>query len=493
MARNLEFEAAFHPKTIAVVGASRTPYLFGDFVACLQNAGFSGRIYPINPKAARAGEKIHGLKVYPDLVSVPEHIDLVTVSIPAPDIIPMLEDCIAANAKNIQIYTAGFREAGTAKGAELEQRLQEIAKRGGLNILGPNCMGLHVPASKITTWLTFNPEPGPVGFISQSGGHAGVFILEAIEYGVKVSKVISYGNAAVIDSTDLLEYLAADPDTKIICMYVEGVRDGAKLTSLVRKINKEKPVIFWKGGATDCGARAAASHTGSLGGEREVWDAFFKQTGAVRVDSAEELLNVSMIFLNIKRLRGNRVALIGGGGGNSVAAADICDHTGLEVPHFSKETQRELLSFIPAEGTITRNPIDIAFAMLDLNVLLRSLKLSANDPHIDAVIFALPPGVMLLATAVRQAQDKSTFDEALQKQSQIVVEILSRFNNENPSGKPLIIVLQPGVFHFLLGQREKLRTELLKNGVPTYLSLEQASHALGKFFKYQEFHRRRNK
>jgi len=487
MTWNADFEAAFNPKTIAVVGASRSPYLFGDFVANLQNAGFPGRIYPINPRAAAQGQEIHGLKAYPDLVSVPEQIDLVTVTIPAPAIIPMLEDCIAANAKNIQIYTAGFRESGTTVGIELEKKLQEIARRGGLNVVGPNCMGLHVPASKTTTWALFDPEPGHVGFIAQSGGHAGMFVLEAQEHGVKASKVISYGNAAVMDSTDFLEYLGNDADTEIICMYIEGVKDGARLTSLVQEINKIKPVIIWKGGGTDSGARAAASHTGSLGGEREIWDAFFKQTRAVRVFGLEEMLNVASMFMRLKDLKGNRVAIICGGGGNSVAAADICDRAGLDVPNFTKATQRELLTFIPPEGTITRNPIDIAFAMLDLNVLMRAMELAARDPNIDAVIFALPPGVFLLAASVRQAQDQSTFEEAVEKQSKVVLEILSRFNKEKSSGKPLIIVLQAGVIRFLPGQREQLRKDLLQEGIPAYLSLEQASNALGKFLSYRQF------
>ncbi len=486
MTWNSEFEVAFNPKTIAVVGASRSPYLFGDFVANLKLAGFSGHIYPINPKAAKEGATIHGLKAYPNLVSVPEKIDLVTASIPAPAIIPLLEQCIAANARNIQIYTAGFKESGTSEGIELERKLQEVAMRGGLNVVGPNCMGLHVPASRITTWA-FMGKPGSVGFISQSGGHAGIFVLEAPEYGVNISKVISYGNAAVMDSTDFLEYMDNDTDTKIIGLYMEGVSDGRKLTSLVRQINRRKPVIIWKGGATDCGARAAESHTGSLGGSREVWDAFFRQTGAVRVNNIDELLDVAILFLNLKHLEGNRVALIGGGGGNSVSSADICDQAGLDVPAFTKETLKKLQEFIPLEGTITRNPIDIAFAMIDLNVLLRSLELSAADPNIDAVIFSLPPGIFLLAAAVRQAKDKSTFEQAVEEQSRSIVEILSRFRREKASGKPLIIVLQAGVIRFLPGQREKLRQALVKEGIPTYLSLEQASVAIGRFMKYRGF------
>lgn len=485
------FEDAIKPKTIAVVGASRKPLLFGDFVANLQRSGFPGRIYPVNPKAE--GKEIHGLKSYPDLLSIPEHVDLVTATIPAKDIIPMLEDCVTVGIKNVQIFTAGFKESGESEGIALEEKLKEIATRGKINVLGPNCMGLHIPSSKITTWETLNPEPGHVGFISQSGGHAGTFVVESADYGIRVSKVMSFGNAAVIDSVDLLEYLADDPETKIICMYLEGVKNGGKLTKLVREINKTKPVIIWKGGATPSGARAAASHTGSLGGEQQVWEAFFRQTGAVRVEGIEELLNQVMTFLYLRPPEDNRMALIAGGGGNSVACSDVCDQNGLVLPAFAETTRKALLKFIVAEGTITRNPIDIAFAMVDLDVLIRSLELSAADPNIDFVVFALPPGVILLGASKHTKNENISFDDAIKKHTKLVLDTLTKFDRENASGKPLVVVLQGGLIRFLPGQREQLRIDLINAGIPTYFSLEQASRAIGKFLKYHRFHHRKPK
>lgn len=478
------FEDAIKPKAIAVVGASRKPLLFGDFVANLQRAGFPGRIYPVNPKAG--GKEIHGLKSYPDLLSIPEHVDLVTATVPAKDIIPMLKDCVTAGIKNVQIFTAGFKESGEAEGIALEKKLKEIATRGKINVLGPNCMGLHIPSSKITTWETLDPKPGSIGFISQSGGHAGTFVVESADYGIRVSKIMSFGNAAVIDGVDLLEYLINDPETRIICMYLEGVQNGGKLTKLVREINKTKPVIVWKGGATPSGARAAESHTGSLGGEQQVWEAFFKQTGAIRVEGIEELLNQVMTFLCLRPPVDNRMALIAGGGGNSVACSDICDQNGLVLPAFTEKTRRELLKFIVAEGTITRNPIDIAFAMVDLDVLIRSLEFSAADPNIDFVVFALPPGVILLGASKYMKKGDISFEDAIKKHTKLVLDTLTRFDRENASGKPLVVVLQGGLIRFLPGQREQLRIDLINAGIPTYFSLEQASRAIGKLLKYHK-------
>ena len=493
MAWDPEFEVAFNPKAIAVVGASRETQFFGDFVGNLQRSGFPGRIYPINPKAV--GGEIHGLKVYPNLVSVPEHIDLVIVSVPSHAVLSVLEDCIAADAKNIHIFTAGFKETGDKKGIELEERLREVAKRGGLRIVGPNCMGLHIPASKLTTWESVE-EPGPVAFLSQSGGHAGQFVREGARFGIRFSKVVSYGNASVLDSIDFLEYLADDSETELVCMYIEGVRDGAKLTSLVREINKKKPVIVWKAGLSDSGARAVASHTGSLGGEKEIWDAFYKQTGAVRVDGLEELIDVTMTFLYLRPLCSGQVALIGAGGGNSVAGADVCARDGLGLPTLTEKTQKELGSFIPPEGTIIRNPLDIGVVLTDINLLLRSLEPVAADPMIDSIIFALPLGLIILGSAggglLTQTQQPlmDALREVMEKQSRVVLDILVKFDHENAYRKPLIVVLQPALGPFLPGQRGRIQQELLKEGIPVYFSLERASRAVGKFVQYHEFHRR---
>lgn len=482
-----EFEIAFNPKTVAVVGASRKALPFSDFVGILKNAGFPGRIYPINHKAV--GEEIHGLKVYPDLVSVPEPIDLVTIAVPPHAIPSVLEDCIAANARNIQIYTAGFKEAGDEEGIALEEKLKEIAERGRLRIVGPNCMGLHVPAAGLTTWISFDPEPGPVAMLAQSGGHAGQFVFDAPLHRIHLSKVISYGNAAVLDSTDFLEYLATDPETEIICMYLEGVSDGRKLTTLVREINKTKPVIIWKGGTTESGAIAAASHTGALGGELAVWDAFFKQTGAVRVDGRYELLDVAMTFRYLRPLASNRVALVGGGGGNSVAGADICARAGLELPTLSEKTRQEMGSFIPREGSIIRNPVDIAMAMADLNSLTRSIECAIADPSIDAAILILSPGLFFLKAAIDPASQMIAIQEAADKQARIILDPLIKLDHENAHRKPLVMVFREDLARFLPGQEDKLRQGLLKEGIPVYHSLQRASRAMGKFIRYHQFHR----
>lgn len=487
MAWNPEFEVAFHPKTVAIVGVSRQPHFF-DFVAHLQNAGYAGRIYPINPRAA--GEEHRGCKFYPDLVSVPEPIDLVIVSTPREKVPAVLEDCVAANAKNVHIFAAGFKEVGDARGVELEAQIVEIARRGGLRIVGPNCMGLHVPASRITTWEEMDPQSGPVAFVSQSGGHAGQLVRDGPYFGIRFSKVVSFGNAAVLDSTDFLEYLATDPETKLICMYLEGVRDGNRFTSLVKEINREKPVIVWKGGLTESGSRAVASHTGSLGGEKEVWDAFFRQTGAVAVSSLDEVLDVTMAFLYLRPPRSRRAALIGAGGGNSVAGADTCSRNGLDLPTLTEGTLKELASFIPPEGTIIRNPLDIGVVLMDISMLLRSLDPIASDPLVDSIIFALPLGMVPRSVVNGQAQDArlGRMGVAWETIRRGVLDTLTGFHGNNAYGKPIVIVLQEPAGGVSPELREHVHDEFLRAGIPAYSSLDRASRAIAKLVQYHEFH-----
>ena len=491
MAWPKEFERAFHPGAVAVVGASTQVQWPGGtaFIATLQHLGFPGRIYPVNPKAS----EIRGLKAYPSVQSIPEPVDLVMVSVPSKAVPTVLEDCIAAGARNIHIFTSGFDEIGTEEGRALSRKVLEIARRGNLHILGPNCMGLHVPAARLSTWEIRQAPSGPVAFVSQSGGHTGQFVGSAPIFGITISKAISFGNALLMDSTDLLEYLATDPETKIIAMYLEGVRDGTKLTQMVKEINPTKPVLVWKGGLTESGARAVSSHTGSLGGAEATWEAFYRQTGAVRADSLEELLDVIMCLLNLKPPRGRRVALMGAGGGNSVAGADVCARAGLQMPVLTPETQRVLRQFIPPEGTSIRNPLDIGLVLQDIGLLQRALEPVIADPVIDAVLFALPIGLLAGMARGRKVSPEEA-EEIANRHFENILSYLKDFRKERAQGKALLIVLQVwGITGVSPGQRARFRNRLVEEGFPTFNALERAAAAYSKFVGYHEFQRQAGK
>jgi acyl-CoA synthetase (NDP forming) len=319
-----------------------------------------------------------------------------------------------------------------------------------------------------------------------------MFTAEGSQFGIYFSKAVSFGNALGFDSTDFLEYLATDPETSIICMYLEGVRNGRRLTELVREINRTKPVIVWKGGLTTEGAKAVASHTRSLGGSREIWDAFYRQTGAVRVDTADELIDITTTFIHLRPLEGRRIALMGAGGGNSVAGADVCARAGLELPTLTGKTQSELGSFIPSEGTFITNPLDIGVVFRDMNLLLRALEPLSADPMINSIVFAMPLQLLLSDPdqAALASQDPEAVRLEIERQLSVGLDTIIRFDHENIEGKPLVIVLQPGMDMPVPGLRGRAQRKLLEAKIPVYLSLERASRALGKFIQYHEYQRK---
>jgi len=469
-----ELDTMFYPGSVAVVGASSRPDggSGARYVSRLHERGFAGGIYPVNPGAT----EIHGLKAYPDVKSLPELVDLVIVAVPAPRVPEVLEDCIATGVKNVHIYSSGFSETREEEGRKLEERIIEITKRGGLRVVGPNCMGIYVPASKLVAWGTPPTTNGPIAFISQSGGHSEFFINFAQGLGIHFSKVVSFGNACGLKVLDFLEYLADDPETGIITMYLEDIKDGNRATQLIKGINRTKPVIVWKGGVTDSGSRAIASHTGSLAGEEMVWRAFFAQTGAVRVNSLEEIADVVLAFQHLAPPRGWRTLLLGSGGGNSVEMADICGREGLEVPPLSSTTRRELASFIPLAGNIIRNPLDISQAQEDVDLLRRCLNLVVADPVIDLAI---------LDRHVGNLDDNNSGRE--QRRSK-VTEFIIDFIKKNTYNKPLVVSMKARDLtpdSAALGTR--LRRKFASAGIPAYSSQATATKALARYIKYHEF------
>jgi len=473
-----ELERAFHPRSVAIVGISSqakrgAPWAPGgsSFIGSMEQLEYKGRIYPVNPKVT----EVMGYKVYPSVSAIPEPLDLVIIAIPAADVPPVLEDCIKAGARNIHMFTAGFEETGEPEAIELGKRVREIVSRGRLRLIGPNCMGLYVPSAGIGTFDKLPKKSGPVAFVSQSGGHLNWYAHYGPNYGVWFSKGISFGNAYALDSTDFLEYLDGDYETKVICMYLEGIRDGAKLVRQVKAINHTKPVVLWKAGLTPHGARAVASHTASLAGQEAVWRGFFRQTGAVQVYSLEEMAEMAMTFLYVKPPRGNRVAVMGLGGGTSVAAADACSREGLAVPPLTQATQNELRKFIPLAGASIRNPLDTGLVFRDVNTLAREMELVAADPEIDMLII-MPHLDMARHTGETQVQG--------------LVDYLADFSKNNRYNKPMVLV-----FHSFSNEpweaelRNRLKVELPQNGVPVYSSLVGASRALARFAEYHRTQR----
>ncbi len=461
------------PQSIGIVGMSGSKSIDDarvteglGFFRSLRNSGFKGRIYPVNPKA----KEIAGVKAYPSVASVPERLDLVIVVVPAALTPQVLEDCAAAEVRNVQIATSGFAESGLEEGERLENTLREIATRHNIRVIGPNCMGFHIPSANLSTFGDFKLVRGPVGYLSQSAGHIGKYLHHGPELGIGFSKAISYGNALTIDATELLEHFYADPETEVICVYLEGIRDGRRFTELVREVTPVKPVIILKGGLTEAGARAASSHTASLGGSRQIWDAFFEQTHAIRVNSIEEMAEATMTYLRVKALAGARLAVIGGGGGESVTSADICTEEGVDVPALSLKTQEALMEFIPLVNQFVKNPLDIAWAILEPSVLRRTLEILNDEPVIDVIALVVDYNVVR-SVGCSYAP---------------IAESIRGYSDANPDGKPVVCTV-PGQDSIGSGVNEQYLRDMRALGITTYGSLRTTCRAMKRLSEYHSF------
>ncbi len=381
------WESFFNPKSIAIIGASTKPFKFGSlFLKALLDFKYPGKIYPVNPR----GEKIQGLDSW-SLENISDPVDLVFITVPAEQVLEEMRKCAKKNFKSIIILTAGFKETGEA-GRKIEEECAKILRENGMHVIGPNCFGVYHPKGGVTLLPggNFPSDSGEVAVLSQSGGNSVNFVMLGQSDGLRFSTVISYGNAVDLDFPDYLEYLNTDPDTKLIAAYLEGVRDFPRLKKVLKQV--EKPLIIWKSGMTEDGARAAASHTGFLSGQAEVWKGFFQQyrNKIVPVNSFEELLDTTKIMVYLPPLAKNldyrkKIGVIGGGGGIGIEISDIANQYGLKIPKLSGETVEKLNQIMPPEGTSINNPLDMGNPMY-MGDYKRILATFMADPSISVLV-----------------------------------------------------------------------------------------------------------
>lgn len=462
-----EFEPIFYPKSVAVVGTSATSIKAGSlWVWALSSAGFPGLIYPVGSK----GGRIADLEIFPNLRLVPGEVDYVIVSIPRQSVLELFDDCVAKNVKAVQFFTAGFSEMDAQQGHKLEEQMLEKARQGNVRIIGPNCIGVYCPEHKIPFLMGTLGESGPVGFVSQSGGIATKLVTTGIARHINYSKGVSFGNGIDLDASDFLQYLAADPKTKVIGAYLEGTRDGTRLFNTMKEVAKVKPLVIWKGGRTEAGAQAAMSHTGSLASSAAIWSAMLKQAGAIEVHNLEELTDTLLIFQQLRHWQGTSAAIIGGladgGGGNSVAAGDACMENGLRVPPLSLETKQELSELLGEVGSILRNPVDVSQAQFrGLATLFQAIDLVARDTVIDIVLIQEDMDILLPIYSWKGLEEINEF----------FIELGSRQN------KPIIVVLPPGSAE---PERLQIEQKLLAASIPVFCSMERAAKAICKLNQY---------
>lgn len=387
----------FEPKTVAVIGASEKVGSVGRTVLWnLITNPFGGTVYPVNPKRAN----VLGIRAYPDVKSIPEPVDLAVLVTPAPIIPKLIEDCVEAGVKGAIIISAGFKEMG-APGIELERQIMEHARRGGMRIIGPNCLGVMNPLNGLNaTFAAGIARPGNVAFISQSGALCTAVLDWSLSQNVGFSAFVSIGSMVDVGWGDLIDYLGNDPRTQSIVIYMESIGDARTFLSAAREVSFTKPILVIKAGRTAAAAKAAASHTGSLTGSDEVLDAAFKRCGVVRVDSIVDLFSVADVLSKQPRPRGPRMTILTNAGGPGVLATDALIQGGGELTEISKEAFEKFNAFLPAHWS-RNNPVDI-LGDADADRYAHSLEIAADDPHTDAMMVILTPQDMTDPTATAE-------------------------------------------------------------------------------------------
>lgn len=384
-------EYFFNPRTIAIVGASsdfRKPG--GRSLNALQKRGFTGKIYPINPNS----RELLGIPCYPKLADVPDEIDMAIVSTPAHTVFEKLEQCIEKKVKAVVVFTSGFAEVGP-EGAALQQRMTELARKNDLRILGPNCVGIVNLSKSVMACFANIVDLQPVypmtfGFVTQSGAFGTMIFSQAVQAGVGFNSFVSVGNEADTEFSDYLAYMLTDPETKLVGGYLEGAKDGAKLRRAAETaLELKKPVMIMKVGRTGAGARAASSHTGSLAGDDQVYGAFFKQMGIIRLETLSELTSFVIVHRSGRIPKGNNIGILSISGGAGVLMADRSEVLGLGVPEFKGETRRKLESYLPPFGS-AKNPVDLtAAAVSEPEMLGKCLRALVADDNIHMIALAM--------------------------------------------------------------------------------------------------------
>jgi acyl-CoA synthetase (NDP forming) len=467
-----QFAPLYEARTVAVVGASSKGEAGPNiFMRRMKAYGFDGDVYPIHPTAS----EIDGLPAYPSLAATPDKIDYAYIAVPAAQV-PAVLASAAGRVRFAQVISSGFGELD--EGRQLQAQLVAAARAGGMRLIGPNCLGLYTPRGKITFSEIAPRELGTVGIISQSGGLATDIIRRGMGYGLRFSGLVTVGNCADVQPSELLQYHLADVQTRVIGIYIETAADARRLFELLRGAGAAKPVVILKGGRTAQGLAAAASHTGALAGDARAWTALSRQTGCVLVDTLNEFLEALLIFQTLTPNGARpteRVALFGNGGGTSVLATDYFARLGLNVSPFAPEVVRTLEALKLPPGTSVTNPVDTPVTTLQqeegraaekiLDLILGQAKPDALVMHLNMSVFAgrVKPEVLdnLVQAALRA--------------------------KERHPGHHLVLVLrsdgEPGVEV----RKREFRAYAVQLGIPVFDEMSNAGHALAALATHERF------
>jgi len=460
MTQDLDF--LFNPHSVAVIGASDNPLKWGNWISkSLLESEWKGHVHLVNAK----GGTVCGKETYPRISDIREPVDLALIGIPAAFVPDTIRQCVKKRVKGIIIITAGFAESGE-EGKKLEQELIKTARTGGSRIVGPNCAGIYNSATGLNATIVSFLK-GPFSLISQSGNFGLNLNFFARKRGLGFSRWISFGNQADILFHEYLHSVKDDTNTKVILMYMEGLKNGREFLEVAKEASRSKPVIVLKAGASTAGTRSAASHTGSLTGSDEVYDAVFEQAGIIRVVNSFELLDVGEALAKCPLPKGNRIAILSDGGGDATMAADAAEREGLEIPSLSKETQEKLSEVIPT-GAIhsLKNPVDFA-SEADLWCFANCSEVLLQDMGID--------GVVICGGFGSYKDTFPGFENIEEEIAPVINQLQTRYN------KP--IILESNYFV----EKPKSLEILSEQGVPVYGNVEIAMKCMTSLVQRRKY------
>jgi acyl-CoA synthetase (NDP forming) len=445
----VSLEQLFHPRGVAVIGSTARGKLGYALIEQLLAGGFLA-VYAINPKALGA----MSAPGFSRLRDIPDPVDLAVIASPASTVAGVLEECGIAGIKAAVIITSGFSEAGNAAA---EEEIKRIARDYGIRFVGPNCAGIVNTHHKLFPTLETRPPPGVTALVTQSGALGGAVLSWAQEQGLGFSKFASYGNGADLAETELLEYLADDPETEVVALYIESVRDGDRFRRAVHELTRIKPLVVIKAGRSQAGRRATLSHTGSMAGSDAVYDAVFRQSGAIRVANVEEMFDLCKGFVSLPPIPGRRLAIVTNSGGPGVLAADRAEVIGLKVVEPSADVKEKLARFLPGHGAFG-NPIDLTVEGTEEGYRRTLLAMLEGESGYDAAL-AIDVGTPYLASLSLARGIVAAADA---------------------TGKPLVA-------NFMAGETVASSLPFLQeHGIPHFATGERAVTVLGRMVSYQE-------
>jgi acyl-CoA synthetase (NDP forming) len=458
----------FTPRSVAVVGSKQV-----DGHRWLKTVGpFKGPKYHVNmDRNEWPSSEALGFPCYSSIKDIPGEVDYVIVSVPAQVVPRVLQDCIAKKVAAVHLYTAGFSETGIEENAALERRIAEMARAAGLLLVGPNCIGVFNPEIGLGVNIGgYHGSKGELAFISQSGSQSAGFAQQSAAQGLKASKIVSMGNGIVLDSPDYLEYFAEDPDTKAIGLYLEGVRDGRRFFNALRDTCVRKPVMVWKVGETEDAARAVQAHSTSQTTRPEVWDAMLRQCGAIKCESAEDVLEVAKLLLWLPPATGLRAGVLAISGGHSTELSNVFSKAGLSVPALTPESYQRILTRFDVVGSTYRNPLE-GRTLGNADNLNNVLDVLNDDPNIDLIVQELSPN-MDAAGAVTLYRGHG-------------IGLFRDFRSR--AKKPYVAVMQSGMARPAPALFDAVYTQLTRANIPVLQGAHSGARALRQFVEYCRF------